>query len=111
MLVKADPGDGNRYSAILYTNSLRPSDVCVSEIIIIASDNGLSPGRRQAIMWTNARISLTGHLGINFNEILIEFNTFSFKEMHLKMASAKWRLFRLGPNVLISRGRACEAVR
>ena len=74
--------------------------IFVSEIIIIGSDNGLSSGRRQAIIWTNAGILLIGPLGINFNEILIEINTFSFKEMHLKMSSAKWRLFRLALNVL-----------
>ena len=76
------------------------SHICVSEIIIIGSDNGLSPGRRQAIIWTNAGILLIGLLGINFSEILIEINTFSFNDMHLKMASAKWRLFLLGLNVL-----------
>ena len=57
-------------------------------------------GRRQASIWTNAGILLIGPLGINFNEILIEINTFSFKKMHLKMSSAKWRPFRLGLNVL-----------
>ena len=29
---------------------------CVSEVTIIGSDNGLSPGQRQAIVWTNAKI-------------------------------------------------------
>ena len=78
----------------------RATHICVSEIIIIGSDNGLSPGRRQAIIWTNVGILLIGPLGINFSEILIEINTFSFKKMHLKMSSAKWRLFRLGLHVL-----------
>ena len=78
----------------------RAMHICVNEIIIIGSDNGLSPGWRQAIIWTNVGILLIGPLGINFNEIWIEINTFSFKEMHLKMSSAKWRLFRLGLNVL-----------
>ena len=78
----------------------RAIHICVSEIIIIGSDNGLSPGRRQAIIWTNVGILLIGPLGINFSEILIEINTFSLKKNNLKMASAKWRLFRLGLNVL-----------
>ena len=60
------------------------------------------PGRRQAINWTNAGKLLIGPLGINFSETLIEINTFLFKEMHLKMASAKWRLFALGLNKLNS---------
>ena len=38
----------------------RVTHVCVSEIIIIGPDNGLSPGRRQAIIWTNAGILLIG---------------------------------------------------
>ena len=33
------------------------------------SDNGLSPGRRQEIISTNAAIYLIGPLGTNFNEI------------------------------------------
>ena len=76
--------------------------ICVGKLIIIGSDNGLSPGPRQAIIWTNAGIWSMGPLGTNFSEILIEIQTFSFKKMHLKMPSAKWRLFCLGLNVLIS---------
>ena len=74
--------------------------IFVSEIMIIGSDNGSSPGRRQAIIWTNAGILLIGPLGINFSEIWIETNAVSFNKMHLKMSSAKWRIFRLGLNVL-----------
>ena len=40
--------------------------------MIIGSDDGLSPGRRQAIIWTNAGIVLIRPLGTNFNEILTE---------------------------------------
>ena len=43
---------------------------------IIDSDNGLSPGRRQAIIWTNAGILLIGPLGTNFIDILIGIQTF-----------------------------------
>ena len=74
--------------------------ICVGNLTIIVSDNGLSPGRRQVIVWTNAGILLIGPLGTNFSEILIEIHTFSFKKMHLKMSSAKWRPFCLGLNVL-----------
>ena len=74
--------------------------ICVSKLTTIGSDNGLSPGRRQAIIWTNAGILLIGPLEINLSEILMEINTVSFNEMHLKMSSAKWRLFRLGLNEL-----------
>ena len=67
--------------------------ICVSTLIIIGSDNGLSPGRRQAIILTNDGISLIGPLGANFSEILITIHTLSLKKMHLKMPSGKWRPF------------------
>ena len=74
--------------------------ICVGNLTIIGSDNGLSPGRRQAIVWTNAGIVLIWPLGTNFCEYLIGIQTFSFKKMPLKMSSAKWCLFCLGLNVL-----------
>ena len=67
---------------------------------MIGSDNGLSPGRRQAIIWTNFGILLIRPLGTNFNEMLIEILTFSFMKMRLEVSSAKWRPFCLGLNVL-----------
>ena len=63
----------------------------------IGSDNGLLPGQRQAINWTNAEILLIGLLGTYFSEISIEILTFPFK----KSVAVKWRPFCLGPNVLI----------
>ena len=74
--------------------------VCVGNLTIIGSDNGLSPGQRQAITWTNVGILLIGSLGTNFSEIIIEIHIFSFKKIHLKMSSGKWRPFCLGLNVL-----------
>ena len=41
----------------------RVTHICVSKQTIIGSDNGLSPGRRQAIIWTNAGILLIRTLG------------------------------------------------
>ena len=78
----------------------RVTHVCVSKLSILDSDNGLSPGRRQAIIWTNAGILLIWTLGTNFSEIISEIHAYSFKKMHLKMSSAKWRPFCLGLNVL-----------
>ena len=54
--------------------------VCVSNLTIIVSDNGLSPGRHQAIIWTNAGILLIGPLGANFIAIFIGIQTFSLKK-------------------------------
>ena len=61
----------------------RVTHICVSKLTIIGSDNGLSPGRRQAIIWTNAVILLIGPL-----EILVGIQTLSVRKMHLKMSSA-----------------------
>ena len=71
--------------------------VCVGNLTIISSDNGLSPDWRQAIIWTNAGMLL---IGTNFNEIVNEIYTFALKKMHLILSSANWRPFYLGLNVL-----------
>ena len=66
--------------------------LCIIKLTIIGSDNGLSPSRRQAIIWTNAGILLSGPLGTNFSEILIAIHISSFKKMYLKLSSAIcWR--------------------
>ena len=67
--------------------------ICISNLTIIASDNDLSPGRRQAIIYANAGILLIGT-----SEILREIHTFSLKK-HLKMSSVKQRQFCLSLNV------------
>ena len=78
----------------------RATHICISKLTIIASDNGLLPGRLQAIIRNNAGLVSIGLLGTNFSEILIEILTFSFKKMCLKVLSAKWHPFCLGLNVL-----------
>ena len=90
----------NSYRNLVYIiiNSLRLS--ASVNYTIIGSDNGLLPGWHQAIIWTNAGVLLTGLLGTNLSEILIEIYTFSFKKMHLKMLLGKWQPFCLGLNVL-----------
>ena len=55
----------------LLTHWGRVTHICVSELTIIGSDNGLSPGRRQAIIWKNAGVLLIESLGTNFSEIAI----------------------------------------
>ena len=77
----------------------RVTHICVGNLTIIGSDNGLSPGRRQAIIWTNDGILLIWPLETNFSEILIEIRIFSLKKIRLKMSSAKCCPFRLGLNV------------
>ena len=74
--------------------------IFVSKLTIIGSDNGLSPDRRQAIIWTNAKILLIGPLGTHVSETLIEIHSFSFQENEFEMSSGKGRPFCLGLNLL-----------
>ena len=85
----------------VFTHWGRVTHICVGNLTTIGSDNGLSPGRRPAIIWTNSGMLLIGPLWTNFSEILIKIPTFSFKKMRLKVSSAKRRPFCLGLNVLI----------
>ena len=78
----------------------RVTHICVGKLTIIGSDNGLSLGRPQTIIWTNAGILLIEPLGTIFSEILIGIQILSFAKMRLKMASVKWRPVCLGLNVL-----------
>ena len=58
---------------LMAVNSFPPSAAYMSvNRVSIGSDNGLSPFRRQATIWTNAGLSLFGPLGTNFSEILIK---------------------------------------
>ena len=90
--------------AILASNSSRRRvmHICISTLTIIGSDNGFSPGLRQAIIYTNEGILLIRTLGTNFSGIFIKIHTFLFKKMHLEMPSVKWRPFCLGLIVLKS---------
>ena len=72
--------------SIALTHRGRVTHLCVGELTIIGSDNGLSPGRHQTIIWTNAGI------------LLIE--TFSEKKIHLKMSSGRCRPSCISLNVL-----------
>ena len=83
-------------------NSLRPRDAyALVTLTIIGSDNGMSPGRHQAIIRTNDGILLIGPPRNTFDDILIEVHTSSFKKIHLKMSSGKCQPFCLDHNVLI----------
>ena len=79
------PG-GTRYvkKMIVLTHWGRVTHICVGNLTIIGSDNGLSPGRRQAITWTNVGILLIGPLGTNFGEMLSKF-------MHFHSRKSIWK--------------------
>ena len=85
---------------MMLTHWGRVTHISVGNLTIIGSDDGLSPGRRQAITWTNIGILLIGPLGTNFSEMLIEIHPFSFRKIHLKISSGKWRPYCLGLNAL-----------
>ena len=74
--------------------------ICVGKLTIIGSDNGLSPGRRQAIIWTIAGILLIGPLGTNFSEILIDIQTFFIHENAFENVVCEMASICLGLNVL-----------
>ena len=81
--------------------------ICVGKQTIISSDNGLSSGRRQAIIWTWNYYSMVvsiwtkaGILLIGLSENVNEIYTFAMIQMQLKMSSVIWRPFCLGLNVL-----------
>ena len=84
----------------------RVTHICVGKLIIIGSDNCLSPDRQQAIVWTNVRLLSIGPLRTYFNENLIKIQQFSLKKMHVKRSSAKWRPSCLSLNVLGSHSEA-----
>ena len=67
----------------------RVTHICIGKLTIIGSENGLSPSRRKAIVWTNAGLLSIGILRTYFSEISIKVQQFSLKKMHLKVSSAK----------------------
>ena len=73
------------FVSLLLTHWGRVMHICVDKTTIIGSDNGLSPARRQAIIWANAGIMLIQSIGTNFNEIFIQEN--AFENIVCKMAA------------------------
>ena len=70
--------------------------ICVSKLTIIGSDNGLSPGCCQAIIWTNAGILLIGHLETNSNQILFKIHTF----LCIHSSKCIWKCLQNGSNFI-----------
>ena len=66
-------------------------NICIAKQTLIGSGNGLAPGQRQAIIWTNAEILLIRTSGrFKFQQNLSNIHTFSFKKMDLKILFTKW---------------------
>ena len=94
----------NCLSTFHLTHWGRVTHICINKLTIIGSDNGLWLGRSQAIIWTDAGVSLIGSLWTNFNEILIEIHPFTLKKVYFenvvwKMASILSRLQCIKVNI------------
>ena len=82
-----------------------PLHICVSKSTSIGSDNGLSPDRRQAIVWTNAGILLIGPLHGSRLQWNLNRNLYRFIQENAALENIvwKWRPFCLGLNVFTTR--------
>ena len=58
---------GSSWICFLLTHWGRMTHICIIELTIIGSNNGLMPGQRQVIIWTYAGILLIRNLGTNFS--------------------------------------------
>ena len=67
--------DDQKHLNVYLTHWGQVTHICVIKLTTIGSDNVLAPGRRQAMIWTQAGILLIGPLETNFSEILIEIRT------------------------------------
>ena len=65
----------------------RVTHICIGDLTIVGSDNVLSPGERQAIIWTIIGILLIAPLRTNFDGFLIEIHIFWFRQAYLNMSS------------------------
>ena len=73
--------------------------ICVGNLTIIVSDNGLSPYRRQAIIWTIAEILLIGPLGTNLSEFFYQNSNICIQENAFENVVCKLTSICLGLNV------------
>ena len=90
------PSGNILYHVTLLTHWSRVMHISVSKLTTIGSDNGLSPGRCQANIWTNAGILLIGPLGTNlftrFLSILEDVLNFSSGYHFIKWYAVKKEL-------------------
>ena len=70
----------------LITHWGRVTHICVCNLTIIGWNNGFSPGRHQAIIWTSDGMLLIWPPGTKFSEMIIEIHIVSFEKMHSKIS-------------------------
>ena len=80
-----------------FTHWGRKTHICIREHASTGSDNGLSPGRRQAIIWTIAGILSIGPSGTNFCEMSVDIYTLLSKNNTSKMSSGEAGQFVFAP--------------
>ena len=78
----------------------RVTHIFVSKLTIIGSDNGLSSGWHQAIIWINDGIMSIGPLGTNLSEIFIKIDAFSFKKILFE--NVVWKMVAILPGHFVS---------
>ena len=81
----------------------RVTHICFRKLTIIGSDNGLSPGRRPAIIWTNTeycQLDPWEQTSVKFSVKFIYFHW----ENAFENVVHKWRPFCFGLNVLSNMG-------
>ena len=85
----------------------RKTYICVSKYTIIVADNGLSSGRYQAIIWTNAGILWIRLKRTYFSEISFQIRKFSLKKCTRKCLRNGSHLSR--PQC-VNAGRICRDI-
>ena len=83
-----------------WTNWGGVTHICVCKLTISGSNIGLSPRRRQAIIWTNATILSVRPLGTYVSEILFKIQNFPWRKCTCKCRLQIGGHFCLGLNVL-----------
>ena len=82
---------------VFLTHWGRGTHICGSKLTVIGSDNGLSHGRRKAIIWTNAGILLIGALWTHFRRALRQRNFFLSFFLHvLRYEIETWYIHSVG---------------
>ena len=96
--------------ALGYITKGEPEDKLSNHIYIIVVVIGITVTVCFVDNLPNLVMSAARPLGTNSSEILMKIHTCSFKKIHLKMLSGKWRPFCLGLKVLRSSGREYQRV-
>ena len=71
-------------AVFILTHWGRVTHICVGNLAILGSDNGLLPGRRQTIVWNNTGILLIRPSETNFSGILIKIHSFHSRKYFWK---------------------------